>query len=112
MPHSCAQTMLYTWDQYYWAANVLLAELTDGGTFHERAQFFLQQWVCGYNKLARAMQPCMRSQQPHMQHYVAVHAFEQPLLVARDCRAYSQHSCLTGGIAMLRTHAVHASPAP
>jgi hypothetical protein len=49
--HGGTQTLLYTWDQYYWAANVLLAELTDGGTFHERAQFFMQQWLCGYGKL-------------------------------------------------------------
>ena len=48
--------MLYTWDQYYYASNVLLAELTDGGTFHERAQFFMQQWICGYGELARP--PC------------------------------------------------------
>lgn len=45
--------MLYTWDDYYWASNVLLAELIDGGTFHERSQYFLKQWVCGYNQLVR-----------------------------------------------------------
>ena len=43
--------MLYTWDDYYWASNVLLAELTDGGTFHQQAQYFLAQWICGYNEL-------------------------------------------------------------
>ena len=48
------QTVLYTWDDYYWASNVLLAELTDGGTFHQQAQYFLQQWICGYNELVRS----------------------------------------------------------
>ncbi|CAL8470908.1 g10450 [Coccomyxa elongata] len=46
-------TVLYTWDDYYWASNVLLAETTDGGTFHERTQYFLQQWVCGFDKLVQ-----------------------------------------------------------
>lgn len=45
--------MLYTWNDYYWASNVLLAELTDGGTFHERSQYFMKQWLCGFNKLVQ-----------------------------------------------------------
>ena len=32
-----AQTDLFNWNDYYWAANVLLAEVTDGGTFHQQA---------------------------------------------------------------------------
>ncbi len=47
------QTVLYTWNDYYWASNVLLAETTDGGTFHERTQYFLRQWVCGFDKLVQ-----------------------------------------------------------
>jgi hypothetical protein len=47
------QTMLYTWNDYYWASNVLLAELTDGGTFHQQTQYFLQQWICGFNSLVQ-----------------------------------------------------------
>lgn len=46
-----AQTDMYNWNNYYWAANVLLAEVTDGGTFHQQAQSFLANWVCGYNSL-------------------------------------------------------------
>ena len=42
---------MYNWNNYYWAANVLLAEVTDGGTFHQQAQSFLANWVCGYNSL-------------------------------------------------------------
>lgn len=45
------QDYLFTWNKYYWAANVLLAEVTDGGTFHQQAQNFLAQWVCGFNQL-------------------------------------------------------------
>ena len=33
-----AQTDLFYWNDYYWAANVLLAEVTDGGTFHQQAR--------------------------------------------------------------------------
>lgn len=45
------QTYLYNWDKYYWASNVLLAEVTDGGTFHQQAMNFLQMWICGFNQL-------------------------------------------------------------
>ena len=34
----CVQTDLFNWNDYYWAANVLLAEVTDGGTFHQQAR--------------------------------------------------------------------------
>lgn len=47
----CVQTDLFTWNDYYWASNVLLAEVTDGGTFHQQAQHFMQQWICGFGKL-------------------------------------------------------------
>ena len=45
------QDYLFNWNKYYWAANVLLAEVTDGGTFHQQAQSFLAQWICGFNQL-------------------------------------------------------------
>ena len=37
-PCLCLQTDLFNWNDYYWAANVLLAEVTDGGTFHQQAR--------------------------------------------------------------------------
>ena len=45
------QDYLFNWNKYYWGANVLLAEVTDGGTFHQQAQNFLAQWICGFNQL-------------------------------------------------------------
>ena len=43
--------MVYDWSSYYWASCVLLAQLTDGGTYHERSQHFMQMWVCGINQV-------------------------------------------------------------
>ena len=40
------RALAFTPDNYFWAANVLLAALTDGGTFHERSRHFLRQWAC------------------------------------------------------------------
>ena len=37
-PCLCMQTDLFNWNDYYWAANVLLAEVTDGGTFHQQVR--------------------------------------------------------------------------
>jgi len=37
----------------YWAANILLATLTDGGTFHAQAQSFLKMWVCGTDEVGQ-----------------------------------------------------------
>lgn len=42
----------YDWMDQYWAANVLLATLTDGGTFHAQAQAFLKYWVCGTDEVS------------------------------------------------------------
>lgn len=42
----------YDWEDHYWAANVLLATLTDGGTFHAQAQTFLKYWVCGTDEVS------------------------------------------------------------
>ncbi|DBB00628.1 TPA: hypothetical protein ACH3X3_002312 [Trebouxia sp. C0006] len=41
----------YDWMDQYWAANILLATLTDGGTFHAQAQTFLKMWVCGTDEV-------------------------------------------------------------
>ena len=46
-------TLTYDWSSYYWAGNVLLAELTDGGTFHQQSQHFLKMWVCGSGGVSR-----------------------------------------------------------
>lgn len=46
----------YDWKDQFWAANILLATLTDGGTFHAQAQSFLKFWICGTDEV-RAMQP-------------------------------------------------------
>ena len=40
------RSLAFTPNNYFWAANVLLATTTDGGTFHERSRFFLRQWAC------------------------------------------------------------------
>ena len=40
------RALAFTPNNYFWAANVLLATLTDGGTFHERSRHFLRQWAC------------------------------------------------------------------
>ena len=40
------KNLAFTPQNYFWAANVLLAATTDGGTFHERARYFLRQWAC------------------------------------------------------------------
>lgn len=44
------QRTVYDWSSYYWASCVLLAQLTDGGTYHERSQHFMKMWVCGIDK--------------------------------------------------------------
>ena len=43
----------YDWMDQYWAANILLATLTDGGTFHAQAQTFLKMWVCGTDEVGQ-----------------------------------------------------------
>ena len=58
----------YDWEDQFWAANVLLALTTDGGTFHGQTISFLQYWICGtdevHNKTSTAFrihscsQPC------------------------------------------------------
>ena len=48
-------TLTYDWSSYYWAGNVLLAELTDGGTFHQQSQHFLKMWVCGSGGVSRLL---------------------------------------------------------
>jgi hypothetical protein len=58
MQESGGAALVYDWSSYYWASNVLLAELTNGGTFHERSQFFMQQWVCGTPKVCITLQSC------------------------------------------------------
>lgn len=40
------RALAFTPNNYFWAANVLLAAETDGGTFHERSRYFLRQWAC------------------------------------------------------------------
>ena len=47
------QRLAFTPDNYFWAANVLLATSTDGGTFHERTRYFLRQWACAEGKEVR-----------------------------------------------------------
>ena len=32
---------------------MLLAELTDGGTFHQQSQHFMKMWVCGSGGVSR-----------------------------------------------------------
>jgi endoglucanase len=39
--------LLFNWDNVYWGANVLLADLTGTHAFHAAAQKFLKYWVCG-----------------------------------------------------------------
>ena len=34
---------------------MLLAELTDGGTFHQQSQHFLKMWVCGSGGVSRLL---------------------------------------------------------
>ncbi|KAL3147605.1 hypothetical protein ABBQ38_014657 [Trebouxia sp. C0009 RCD-2024] len=41
----------YDWMDQFWAANILLATLTDGGTFHSQAQSFLKFWICGTDRV-------------------------------------------------------------
>lgn len=41
----------YDWMDQFWAANILLATLTDGGTFHAQAQSFLKFWICGTDEV-------------------------------------------------------------
>ena len=41
----------YDWMDQYWASNILLATLTDGGTFHSQAQIFLKYWICGTDEV-------------------------------------------------------------
>lgn len=41
----------YDWMDQFWAANILLATLTDGGTFHSQAQSFLKFWICGTDEV-------------------------------------------------------------
>ncbi len=59
------QRLVYDWTSYYWASTVLLAELTDGGTYHERAQYFMRMWVCGINQVPYAF-----SRQCHLHMHV------------------------------------------
>ncbi|CAL5228455.1 g11593 [Coccomyxa viridis] len=40
------QNLVTDWDHMWWAANVLLAEATDQGTFHQAVQGMLKQWIC------------------------------------------------------------------
>ena len=39
--------LITNWDNLFWASNVLLANITDSGAFHQASQAFLKQWVCG-----------------------------------------------------------------
>ena len=39
--------LITDWDNLFWASNVLLANITDSGAFHQASQSFLQKWVCG-----------------------------------------------------------------
>ena len=41
----------YDWMDQFWAANILLATLTDGGTFHSQSQSFLKFWICGTDRV-------------------------------------------------------------
>ena len=47
----------YDWMDQFWAANVLLATLTDGGTFHGQTQTFLKYWICGTDEVLLPNQP-------------------------------------------------------
>ena len=40
------KTVAFWGDDYYWAANVLLAETTGWATFKERSRHFVAQWIC------------------------------------------------------------------
>lgn len=39
--------LITDWDNMFWASNVLLANVTGSGAFHQATQSFLKQWVCG-----------------------------------------------------------------
>ena len=39
--------LITDWDNLFWASNVLLANVTGSGAFHQATQSFLKQWVCG-----------------------------------------------------------------
>lgn len=52
------------WSEYFWSANILLATLTDGSTFHQRAQYFMRQWVCGYGQV-RGPAECINVNHSH-----------------------------------------------
>lgn len=45
----------YDWMDQFWAANILLATLTDGGTFHSQAQSFLKFWICGTDRVRHSL---------------------------------------------------------
>ncbi|KAK9842280.1 hypothetical protein WJX81_004432 [Elliptochloris bilobata] len=46
-----SERLVFDWTSYYWASCVLLAQLTDGGTYHERSQHFMRMWVCGIDQV-------------------------------------------------------------
>ena len=54
-------TLAADWSEYFWSSSVLLATLTDGSTFHERSQYFMRQWICGYGQVCglHASQICI-----------------------------------------------------
>ena len=56
----------YDWMDQFWAANILLATLTDGGTFHSQAQSFLKFWICGTDRV--------RSPRCHSSHHHCLNA--------------------------------------
>lgn len=39
--------LITNWDNLFWASNVLLANITGSGAFHQASQAFFKQWVCG-----------------------------------------------------------------
>ena len=41
----------YDWQHQFWAANVMLATLTDGGIFHAQTESFLKFWICGTDEV-------------------------------------------------------------
>ena len=41
------------WDHVFWAANVLLANVTDQGAFHSATQSMLKQWICATSGIVR-----------------------------------------------------------
>ena len=47
------------WSEYFWSANVLLATLTDGGTFHNQVQYLMRQWICGYGQVTKPPLTCL-----------------------------------------------------